>query len=171
MASCALCGQLYEEDAMDIDQVASPGNFSASSHSLTSTHPSNVPAPAYYSEFQDFWDKSNIALNGTFPIHGQSRNSRVGVLLLSFEDDDLNVLEEIEILERVFQSTYGYETDTWSIPVTEPEEELSRRIYQFRRKYCQENRVPNNPLPLLVLYYGGHALKPAPEQNTCLWLR
>jgi hypothetical protein len=154
---------------MDIDQVASPGNFSSSSPSSISTHPSSFTAPAYYSEFQDFWDKSKIAPNRAVPIHRQPSSSRVGVLLLSFEDGELNVLEKIQTLEGVFQSTYGYEAETWSIPTTESEEELSKRIYQFRKKYCQENRVPNNPLPLLILYYGGHAVKPASGHNTCLW--
>jgi hypothetical protein len=167
MRPCETCGH-YDEDAMDVDQ-----EDSSSSGSLlpTSTHPSSVTPSDHYSEFKDFWNQARTALNGAYPSFTRPRNSRVGVLLLSFKDDDLGVIDEIKVLKDVFESSYRYETETWLIPTTESEEALSRKIYQFRRKFCQANRQPNTPLPLLIVYYGGHSAKPPSGGNTCDWSR
>jgi hypothetical protein len=167
MLPCETCGH-YDEDAMDVDQE---GSSNSGSLLATSTHPSSLTPSDYYSEFQDFCDQAKIALDGAYPSYTRPRNSRVGVLLLSFKDDDLGVFDEIATLKEVFESRYRYETETWLIPTNESEEALSRRIYQFRRKFCQTNREPNNPLPLLIVYYGGHSAKPLGGGNACDWSR
>lgn len=170
---CEACGvippPIYEADPMDIDQEDSLASVGLSSS--TSTHPSSTTTPAYYDEFNDFADNANAALEGAYPIHRRSRNSRVGVLLLLFEDDELGVLDEIQRLHDLLRYQYDYETEIWAIPSDYSDRKLSDKLYEFRNEYCPRNRDPDEDLPLLIVYYGGHAAEPELGQNTCIWAR
>ena len=86
----------------------------------------------------------------------------VRVLLVQWEDENLGVDEEVKNLEAVFSSNYpkGYNfyTQRYSIPDDDSEDQLARRLLDFR-KGASEN-------DLLILYYAGHAGGSAQE---CIW--
>lgn len=172
MASfCDACGATVpgsREDFSSIDEAESP--FSNDSFSTT-THPSSISVSAHYDDFKDFAEEANCALQGAFPVHLRSRDSKVGVLLLSFEDDDLGVAEEIEELHKVFEKDYGYKPEPWPIPKVDSQKELSNKLYDFRASYCHQGLEENDTLPLLIVYYAGHAAKPSRGEITCLWAR
>lgn len=152
---------------MDIDLEDSPSSPGLSSS--TSTHPSSITVPAYYDEFNEFTQTANAAMKLAYPVHRRPRNPRVGVLLLSFAEDDLGVASEIGPLQDVFKNNYRYETEVWEIPSKSPLSALSQKLHEFREEYCDDNHEANDQLPLLIVYYGGHAAEPPRGQNICLW--
>ena len=82
----------------------------------------------------------------------------VEVLLLQWKDDDLLVNTEVDRLEKVFAEKCNFTTRRWTIPSADSEDELIRRILDFRKGKTQND--------LLILYYGGHAGGDAQE---CIW--
>ena len=86
------------------------------------------------------------------------RYHSVEVLLLHWEEDDLQVKKEVNDLEQTFKSGLNFTTHAWMIPSADSEEKLMHRIWDFRR-----GKTDND---LLILYYGGHA-----EGNNyeCIW--
>lgn len=91
-----------------------------------------------------------------------SKYNDVRVLLLQWEDDDLNVAQEIEKLETLLRTSFNFFTRRWSIPSSgedaDSEELLSRQCYRFRREATKDD--------LLILYYGGHADS---DSARCTW--
>ncbi len=91
-----------------------------------------------------------------------SKYHDVRVLLVQWEDENLGVDGEVERLEAVFSSNYpkGYNfyTQRYSIPNDEPEDQLGRRLMDFRKGATKND--------LLILYYAGHAGGNAQE---CIW--
>ena len=86
-----------------------------------------------------------------------STYNRVKVLLLKWEDDDLQINDEVNRLAYVFSARrpdgYNFITESWSIPSgleegDDPEDLLNNRLLQFRRGATERD--------LLILYYGGH---------------
>jgi len=61
----------------------------------------------------------NEAASRAFPNAGSCYYEQVYVLLLSWEDDKLGVIEEIKKLHRVFEKLYGYSVESWLIPSEE----------------------------------------------------
>ncbi|MCJ1354031.1 MAG: hypothetical protein MMC33_004018 [Icmadophila ericetorum] len=59
-----------------------------------------------------------------FPNAGRSRYATVNVLLLFWEDDDLGVIDEVKVLERVFRNTFRYATERWPIPSQDADDAL-----------------------------------------------
>ena len=56
--------------------------------------------------------------NAAFPNRGRSRYKEAHVLLLSWEDDDLGVIDEVTELQDVFQHMYRYETEVGGFVVS-----------------------------------------------------
>lgn len=94
----------------------------------------------------------------TRPPRPTSPYSHVDVLLLQWEGDDLKVDSEIKELQRVFSRMCNFTTHTWSIPSTDPEDNLIHRILQFKKGKTEKD--------LLILYYGGHA---GGDPQECIW--
>ena len=63
--------------------------------------------------------------NAAFPNRGRSRYKEAHVLLLSWEDDDLGVFEEVTELQDVFRHYYRFETEEWKIPSKRPHNTLA----------------------------------------------
>ena len=169
-AICENCG--FTPTSGDENHKDNDGEDSSSIpgiSSSTSTHPSSINVPEYYQEFKDFMETANSAMMKAYPVHRRSRNPRVGVLLLSFEEDDLGVADEIAPLQEVFEKKYRYETEAWQIPSKLPRSALSSKLNAFIDKYCKDDREPYDALPLLIIYYGGHAAQPPAGDNSCLW--
>jgi hypothetical protein len=83
---------------------------------------------------------------------GQSRYLKAHVLLISWEDDDLGVLRELQDLETVFTNSFNYNVETWGIPRDKSQRRLQERVTQFVNK-CEGTES------LLILYYAGHAIR------------
>lgn len=91
-----------------------------------------------------------------------SKYHRVQVLLVQWEDEDLGVDEEVGKLEAVFScghpKGYNFHTQRYSIPNDDPEDQLTRRLMDFRKGATDQD--------LLIVYYAGHAGGSAQE---CIW--
>ena len=51
--------------------------------------------------------------------------SKVNVLLLSWKDDDLSVVTQIDLLGIIFSKCYHYSVESWEIPGEKPRENSS----------------------------------------------
>lgn len=87
------------------------------------------------------------AANAAFP-RGLSRYNEVHVLLLSWEDDNLGVIEEVLELQGVFRHVYLYDVEEWKIPSTHSYKALRKQISRFLDEFEQPNS-------LLIVYYAG----------------
>lgn len=103
------------------------------------------------------------------PYPSQARNTTVSVLMLKWADDDLGITSELAQLRDVFDQSYIFDTEIWDIPSQNPDRELTYQIYSWRDRYCKPSPTEGQQLPLLILYYGGHAEENL--KNTCRWRR
>lgn len=78
--------------------------------------------------------------------------SKVHVLLISWVDDDLGVLRELQDLETVLTSSFNYDVETWGIPRDKSQRRLQERVLQFVNNYEGNDS-------LLIFYYAGHAIR------------
>ncbi len=83
------------------------------------------------------------------PLFQYSKYHKVEVLLLRWEDDDLEVSVEIEKLDKLLKSKYNFTTFSCQIPSIDPDDYLTQEILRFR--------TGKGPGDLLLVYYGGHA--------------
>lgn len=133
------------------------------------THPLQSRPNLHYTHFREFRDEANEALQNAFPVHRRPRNTTASVLMLKWADDDLGVGSELAQLRDVFDHDYNFETEIWNIPSQNPDRELAYKIYDWRDRYCKSGLNQGQQLPLLILYYGGHAEETL--TNTCRWRR
>ena len=89
-----------------------------------------------------------------------SRHKEVHVLLLSWEEDNLGVKEEIIELEFVLKQGYRYETEHWKIPSARSHNSLAMRLSNFLDQYERKDS-------LLIVYYGGHGYMS--DSRQCVW--
>lgn len=96
------------------------------------------------------WKKNvNTALFGMFP-NTLYRYTEVHALLLSWEEDDLGVSDEVHMLRWMFETKYNFTTvEWWKIPSKQPNSQLEDKLYEFRKSYSRSQS-------LLVVYYAGH---------------
>ena len=114
---------------------------------LTTTHATALSA--YHIKVEDFVDRLRASVENFFP-NSKYRYKEVHVLLLSWKDDDLGVVDEVVELEDVFRNDYGCRTvERWEIPSLRPYSNLEEKLYLFRKSYSSSDN-------LLILYYAGH---------------
>ena len=89
--------------------------------------------------------------------------------MLKWADDDLGVAGGLAQLRDVFDQSYNFHTEIWDIPSQNPDREVAYKIYDWRDRYCKPSLTKGQQLPLLILYYGGHAEEGL--KNTCRWRR
>lgn len=89
-----------------------------------------------------------VDLKTTWPRRHRSRYTRVKVLLVSWESDDLNVIDEVRTLRDVFKDYYHFETSRYSIPDNQSTRALQAQVHQFIGDNSSET--------LLIFYYSGH---------------
>ena len=146
-----------------MSQLPSINGVTPAEHS-TETLPSYVPVngctqplptthttalSAYHIKVEDFVDRLRASVENFFP-NNKYRYKEVHVLLLSWEDDDLGVVDEVVELEDVFRKAYGCQTvRRWEIPSLKPYSKLEDQLYRFRKKYSSSDN-------LLIVYYAGH---------------
>jgi hypothetical protein len=80
----------------------------------------------------------------------QQPYTAVHALMISWEEDDLRTEHEISKLREIFEKTYGYTTNHYKIPSSEPAVELD---FELSKTNYHHGR---NEDGLLIIYYGGH---------------
>ena len=119
-------------------------------------------ASHHLQDIKDFLATVNRATRSAFPNSGKSRYQAVHALLLSWAEDDLGVLVELDRLARVFTELYDFCTEKWLIPSDDSHGELGDRLRAFTKTHAQEN-------VLLIVYYGGHGFLNDYRQPIWLW--
>ncbi|KAL8790092.1 MAG: hypothetical protein Q9213_000794 [Squamulea squamosa] len=107
-----------------------------------------------------FGDIVTKAAAAAFPNQGKSRYRHVHSLLLSWEEDELGVVSEVQELDEVLTQTYRFRTQQWSIPSLGSHNALAFRLMEFLRDY-------DNNENLLLVYYGGHGYMN--DDRQCIW--
>lgn len=98
---------------------------------------------------EKFADDLQVAINAAWPTRKRSYYKSVYVLLLSWEDDNLGVEEEIKRLGHVFTNLYRFAVEEYRIPRKKPGKATISRVSSFLEMDAHD--------ALLILYYGGHA--------------
>lgn len=88
-----------------------------------------------------------------------SRYTKVQVLLLHWESDDLFVLPEVQDLGKCLDEIYHFGIEYYTIPVENSHLELMMKIGLYLKQF-------EDPETLLVVYYGGHARIDESRQST-----
>ncbi|KXX74164.1 Guanine nucleotide exchange factor subunit Rich [Madurella mycetomatis] len=84
------------------------------------------------------------------------------VMLLNWEDDDLDVAPEVANLEATFRDVYHYKTEIWKIPTKKPDWDIKERLIRF----LKNNDADGN---LVIFYYAGHAMPNPQSGGAPLW--
>ena len=100
------------------------------------------------------------AAEAAFPNRGVSRYKEVHTLLLSWEDDNLGVADEIDELRDVFRNLYSFEAEEWKIPSKRSHNSLAAKVLGFLDDYESKDN-------LLIVYYGGHG--EMNDDRQCVW--
>lgn len=95
-----------------------------------------------------------------FPNRGRTHYAAVCVLLLSWENDTLGVIDELLELQAVFQTFYSFYTEEWKIPSNGSHNWLFFLLAQFLQHYGSEGN-------LLIIYYRGHSYMN--DHGQCVW--
>lgn len=90
-----------------------------------------------------------------------SSYNQVHALLINWEDDDLDTNKEIDDLQQLFEQSYCFIVEKYSIPSCGSSNKLEMRIFQFRQSH-------DDPSNLLIVYYGGHGDKN--DANRSIWM-
>ncbi|KAK4449006.1 hypothetical protein QBC34DRAFT_380855 [Podospora aff. communis PSN243] len=101
-------------------------------------------------DFSTFLTHVTDATKAAWPEKLQTEYKKVKVLMMSWENDDLEVETEMKPLASVFQGLYQFDTEIWRIPLRRSGAELSRKIANVVRTEGQHGN-------LIIFYYGGHA--------------
>ena len=83
------------------------------------------------------------------------------VLLLYWEEDDLNVKCEVDALRQVFKVTYHFETETYIIPPSKSHIMLMGFVVEFVTHWESDF--------LIIVYYAGHGSMNDARQSTLVW--
>ncbi len=129
---------------------AAPSTHAAPSHFIQPISTTRtIGLSAYHIKVEDFVDRLRTSVKNFFP-NDTYIYKEVHVLLLSWEDDDLGVNDEVVELEEVFRKDYCYHTvRKWEIPSLKPYSTLEDELYRFRKDHSLKDN-------LLIIYYAGH---------------
>ncbi|KAL8729574.1 MAG: hypothetical protein Q9166_004654 [cf. Caloplaca sp. 2 TL-2023] len=130
-----------------------PGASSKATFDLhLETPPHTAPLHAENTS-EEAYEELEITFNKTLEghyRHGKTGYKRVGVLFLSWEEDDMQCKEtEIDDLRKLFDEEFRYETDYFLIPKDRWQTALQKRIADLFYEY-------DSPDCLTIIYYGGH---------------
>jgi len=90
------------------------------------------------------------------------RYAAINVLLLSWEDDDIGVADEISALGDMFRHDFNYAVWPYKIPSQDAETSLNFTIARFVSSFGREDS-------LIVVYYGGHGGPKVATKSPCTW--
>lgn len=97
-----------------------------------------------------------------FPNSAYSRYKEVEVLLIRWEEDELEVEWELNELHKVFRDLYGFTTEQFLIPSQNSHRKLNLKALRFVEEHENEDT-------LLIVYYGGHGVINKARQSTWSW--
>lgn len=120
----------------------------------------NVVTNAHVHNVQQFSKDLSAAVAAVWTTRHENRYSDIQVLILSWEDDDLGVYKEIDVLHETFRELYNYQVTEWLIPKLKPERKLSLQIGEFLDKHDSKEN-------LLIIYYAGHGF--LNDQRVPMW--
>ncbi|KAF5623159.1 uncharacterized protein FTJAE_10712 [Fusarium tjaetaba] len=100
-----------------------------------------------------------VAAKRAFPNSAYSRYTEVQVLLIRWEEDELEVEWELNELQRVLHHLYGFTTDKFLIPTQNSHRKLNHKVLGFVEEHENEDT-------LLIVYYGGHGIINKARQST-----
>ncbi|PVH80663.1 hypothetical protein DL98DRAFT_588255 [Cadophora sp. DSE1049] len=129
------------------DSSVQPESSPASSISATTHDTSRTKY--HIDELSTFAQRLEVAATKIFPNKGRSRYKDVQVLLLRWEQDTMGVQYELDDLAAAFAESYGFKTETWLIPSSQPHLALMGKAF----KMVQDFGMKDN---LLIVYYAGH---------------
>ena len=96
----------------------------------------------------------------------QSRRSygyfSITVLILLWEDDDLNCMKEVKLLSAMFKDRFHYEVRQFLIPSERPQDSLNRAISDFVYTFGAKDN-------LLLVYYAGHGDPDLEGDREAVW--
>lgn len=82
----------------------------------------------------------------------------MNVCLIRWEEDELQVKDELDRLHDVFDKLYGFNTEIWLIPARASQIQLTSMTCNFLQRFDAEGN-------LFVVYYGGHGTINQSRQN------
>ncbi|KAF4994037.1 hypothetical protein FGRMN_6071 [Fusarium graminum] len=109
--------------------------------------------------FEAFVEELQLAAKRAFPNSAYSRYSEIQVLLIRWDEDELEVEWELNELRRVFRDLYGFTTDKFLIPTHNSHRKLTSKVLSFVEEHENEDT-------LLIVYYGGHGAINKARQST-----
>ncbi|KAI4102491.1 MAG: hypothetical protein LQ339_004645 [Xanthoria mediterranea] len=122
------------------------------------TPPHRAPPRPEGESYEELAITFNKTIEGHYR-HGTTGYKRVGVLFLSWEQDDMQCKEtEIDALRELFDKEFNYETAYFLIPQDRWQTALQKRIADLVYKY-------DSPDCLTIIYYGGHGKFEADESG------
>ncbi|KAF8853387.1 hypothetical protein BDZ45DRAFT_694290 [Acephala macrosclerotiorum] len=101
------------------------------------------------------------AINAAWPTRRKGRYGKAHVLLLSWEDDNLGVYQEMHRLEYVFSNLYRFDVQSFKIPCKTAGKATTSRILSFLEE--------DGPETLFVVYYAGHARLSPRSSEPPIW--
>ncbi|KAH7377993.1 hypothetical protein BKA64DRAFT_714496 [Cadophora sp. MPI-SDFR-AT-0126] len=150
------------------DGFSLQSSLSGSQSTAQSTPPGSPPAESgthntsraryHMKDIGEFAEALELSANRALPNRGLTRYKDVQVLLLRWEEDELEVEWELNDLAKVFRD-YGFSTDPWLIPTQSP----LRKMMAKALKFIDDHESPDT---LLIVYYGGHAKINEARQST-----
>jgi hypothetical protein len=140
------------------DDVVSEGMLSDSDQeyaSLNTTPPSFDQFDRWQAHIglETFGEGLHAAAQAVFPNESRSRYTKVYVLMIRWEAEDLNSPLSIEIrkLFNVFKDIYQFEVEIWEIPDTGSHVDTNQKILDFVKLGGDSDEH------LKIVYYAGHA--------------
>ncbi|KAL9001847.1 MAG: hypothetical protein Q9188_005197 [Gyalolechia gomerana] len=105
---------------------------------------------------------------GLLNSQAQTKYTKVGVLMMHWDNDDMGVKPLEKDLANLFSKLYNFKVETFVIPSCPQTGTLmgimNRRLQQFVEMY-------EGPRSLLIYVYSGHAhAGPPPLYDRCIWL-
>jgi hypothetical protein len=140
------------------DDIVSEGMLSDSDQeyaSLNTTRPSFDQFDQWQAHIglKTFGEGLHAAAQAVFPDESQPRYTKVYVLMIRWEAEDLNSPVSIEVrkLFNVFKDIYQFEVEIWKIPDTGSHVDTDQKILDFVKLGGDSDEH------LKIVYYAGHA--------------
>ncbi|MCJ1390214.1 hypothetical protein MMC18_003072 [Xylographa bjoerkii] len=106
----------------------------------------HIEAPAHRTALGRSKDDARFIFNKTIAGHyrnGPTEYTRVGVLLITWEDDDMNLKKsEVDRLHAIFKTQFNFETQHFQIPPNKSDTALLAAVTNFVNEYNRYRDIP-----------------------------
>lgn len=142
----------YEHSDPSIDVIGSSEDqtdeLDANGFIKLNTHDVSL-VEGHIPDIEKFAEDLQVAINAAWPTRNKSRYENVHVLLLSWEDDNLGVEQEIKRLGHVFSNLYQFDVREFRIPRKTPGRATISQVSTFLGMDAHDT--------LFIVYYAAHA--------------